>query len=159
MQLIYASRPFGYDDLTLTGILFQARRNNARDGITGALICREDLFLQLLEGPRDVVSAAFMRILRDDCHVEIVKLWSGNTETRRFPQWSMRHDPARSGAGCGPCRKWPTGQLAEHQSKRSGPSSNGWRKNLPQRLRYSGMFYPAGWRELAPDARCLASVG
>jgi hypothetical protein len=96
VQLIYASRPFGYDDLTLNGILFQARRNNARDGITGALIYREDLFLQLLEGPRDVVSAAFMRILRDDRHVEIVKLWSGNIETRRFPQWSMRHDPARS---------------------------------------------------------------
>ena len=37
MQLIYASRPFGYDDLTLTSILMQARKNNARVGITGAL--------------------------------------------------------------------------------------------------------------------------
>ena len=43
MQLIYASRPFGYDDLTLTSILMQARKNNARNGITGALICREAL--------------------------------------------------------------------------------------------------------------------
>ena len=42
MQLIYASRPFGYDDLTLTSILMQARENNARNGITGALICREE---------------------------------------------------------------------------------------------------------------------
>ena len=50
-QLIYASRPFGYDDLTLTSILMQARENNARNGITGALICREDVFLQILEGP------------------------------------------------------------------------------------------------------------
>ena len=40
MQLIYSSRPFGYDDLALTGILSTARRNNLRDGITGALICR-----------------------------------------------------------------------------------------------------------------------
>jgi Sensors of blue-light using FAD len=45
MQLVYASRPFGYDDLTLTGILGQARQNNARNGITGALICREDIFM------------------------------------------------------------------------------------------------------------------
>ena len=96
MQLIYASRPFGYDDLMLTGILSTARSNNARDGITGALICREDLFLQLLEGRRDVVTSAFSRILRDDRHVEIVNLWSGDIDTRLFPQWSMRHDPARS---------------------------------------------------------------
>jgi len=96
MQLIYASRPFGYDDLVLTGILATARRNNARDGITGALICREDLFLQMLEGGRDVVTAAFARILRDDRHVDVVNLWSGDIDARLFPGWSMRHDPARS---------------------------------------------------------------
>ena len=96
IQLIYASRPFGYDDLVLTGILSAARRNNARDGITGALICREDLFLQMLEGPRDVVTSAFARILRDDRHTEIVNLWSGDIDRRLFPGWSMRHDPARS---------------------------------------------------------------
>ena len=45
MQLIYASRPFGYEDLTLTSNLMQARENNARNGITGALICRDDVFL------------------------------------------------------------------------------------------------------------------
>ena len=71
MQLIYASRPFGYDELMLAGILSSARRNNSRDGITGALICREDLFVQLLEGPRDVVTAAYARILQDDRHVDV----------------------------------------------------------------------------------------
>ncbi|HUU67108.1 MAG TPA: BLUF domain-containing protein [Methyloceanibacter sp.] len=96
IQLIYASRPFGYDDLTLTGILAQARRNNARDGITGALICREDLYLQLLEGPRDVVTEAFARIMRDDRHADVVTLWSDEIDSRLFPEWSMRHDPARS---------------------------------------------------------------
>lgn len=96
MQLIYASRPFGFDDLVLSGILATARRNNARDGITGTLICREDLFLQMLEGPRDVVTKAFSRILRDDRHTEIVNLWSGDIETRLFADWAMRHDPARS---------------------------------------------------------------
>ena len=96
MQLIYASHPFGYDDLVLTGILAKARTNNARDGITGALICREDLFLQLLEGKRDVVTAAFGRILQDDRHIDVVNLWSGDVDKRLFPEWSMRHDPAKS---------------------------------------------------------------
>jgi len=96
MQLIYASRPFGYDDLTLTGILLQARRNNARNGITGALICREDLFLQMIEGRRDLVTSTFSRILRDDRHVDVVNLLSSDIDSRIFPEWSMRHDPARS---------------------------------------------------------------
>jgi hypothetical protein len=96
MQLIYASRPFGYDELVLAGILSSARRNNSRDGITGALICREDLFVQLLEGRRDVVTATYARILQDDRHVDVVTLWSGDLEERLFPKWSMRHDPARS---------------------------------------------------------------
>jgi Sensors of blue-light using FAD len=96
LQLIYASRPFGYDDLTLSGILNSARLNNERDGITGALICREDLFLQLLEGPRPAVLAAFERIRRDDRHTEIITLISDDVETRLFPDWAMKHDPVRS---------------------------------------------------------------
>ena len=96
MQLIYASHPFGFDDLMLAGILAKARANNTRDGITGALICREDLFLQLLEGKRDVVTAAFGRILQDDRHIDVVNLRSGDIDKRLFPNWSMRHDPAKS---------------------------------------------------------------
>jgi hypothetical protein len=95
-QLIYASRPFGFDDLALTGILAIARINNARDGITGALICREDLYLQLLEGDGEKVSAAFRRIARDSLHTDVVKLWHGEVSERLFPDWAMRHDPARS---------------------------------------------------------------
>jgi len=96
MQLIYASRPFGYDDLTLASILLQARDNNARNGITGCLICREDLFLQILEGPRDLVTSTFSRILRDERHVDVVNLLSSEIHGRLFPEWSMRHDPAQS---------------------------------------------------------------
>ena len=49
IQLIYASRPFDFDEGTLAAILTVARGCNERDGITGALICRSDLYLQLLE--------------------------------------------------------------------------------------------------------------
>jgi Sensors of blue-light using FAD len=96
VQLVYASRPFGYDDLTLTGILLRARENNARNGITGALICRGDLFLQMLEGPRDMVISTFARISRDERHADVAKLLCRNIDRRLFPEWSMRHDPVQS---------------------------------------------------------------
>ena len=95
-HLIYASQPFGFDDAMLAGILLQARRNNARDGITGALICRHDIYLQLLEGPAAAIEATFARIVPDDRHLEPVLLWSGAVEARLFPKWAMRDDPARS---------------------------------------------------------------
>ncbi len=96
MQLIYTSRPFGFDDLALMNILLVSRENNQRDGITGSLICREDIYLQMLEGPRAAVTAAYARILRDNRHAEVVGLWSGDAEERLFPAWSMRHDPVQS---------------------------------------------------------------
>jgi Sensors of blue-light using FAD len=98
LQLVYASRPFGFDAGTLTAILFDARRCNTRDGITGALICRDDLFLQLLEGPEAAVDAAYARILADDRHIEVRPLARRMIadEARMFGAWAMRDDPAAS---------------------------------------------------------------
>jgi hypothetical protein len=96
IQLIYSSRPFGFDDAALNGILIIARRNNPRDAITGALICRHDLYLQLLEGPQAAVEARYESIARDDRHLEVVKRVSRPVTERLFPNWAMRDDPARS---------------------------------------------------------------
>ena len=95
-QLIYASRPFGYDAQTLAGILSVSRTRNVQCDITGALICRQDIYLQLLEGPTGLVENTFERILRDDRHTEIMMLVRSKIEDRLFPQWAMKHDPARS---------------------------------------------------------------
>jgi len=95
-QLIYTSRPFGFDDLALMNILLVSRHNNERDNITGSLICREDIYLQLLEGPRAAVSSTYAGILRDDRHAEVVLLWAGDAKERLFPAWLMRHDPVQS---------------------------------------------------------------
>ena len=95
-QLVYASRPFGFDQATLSNILMDARRANARDDITGALIAPHDLYLQLLEGPRDKVEAAYQRIRHDDRHVEVTRLVERTIESRLFPGWAMRDDPAQS---------------------------------------------------------------
>ena len=92
-QLIYTSRPFGFDEGMLNGILSDARRCNRRDDMTGALICRPDVYLQLLEGPDAAVEAAFSRIAKDDRHVDVVRLSCGPVAERMFPGWSMRDDP------------------------------------------------------------------
>mgnify|MGYP000228425385 CR=1 FL=1 len=76
--------------------MIDARRCNTRDGITGALVCRHDLYLQLLEGPSEQVSAAYMRISRDDRHAGINKLVSRQVTNRMFEDWAMLHDPAKS---------------------------------------------------------------
>jgi hypothetical protein len=96
IQLIYSSKPFGFDEAALNGILMIARWNNPRDAITGALICRQDLYLQLLEGPQDAVEARYRSIARDDRHLDVVKRVSRPVTERLFPKWAMRDDPARS---------------------------------------------------------------
>lgn len=96
VHVIYASQPFGYEESVLAGILLDARRCNARDGITGALICRADIYLQMLEGPEAEVNATLKRIAGDDRHANVQVLVSGPVEQRMFGDWDMLHDPAKS---------------------------------------------------------------
>lgn len=116
MQLIYHSRPYGFDAATLDDILVTARRNNRRDGLTGALICRADLYVQMLEGPRLAVTEAFRRILRDDRHLEVTLVWAGDTLARAFPEWEMRDDPARSWM-------WSQSQVRAGAAQQAGAAS------------------------------------
>ena len=95
-HLIYSSRPFGFDQNILNGILVTSVDNNKRDQITGALICRSDLYLQYLEGPADSINETFDKIQHDDRHVEIRVLKEGIHAERLFPKWAMRDDPVRS---------------------------------------------------------------
>lgn len=96
-QLIYASRPFGFSAGVLDDILTVSRFNNARDGITGALICRGDLYVQLIEGPDAAIAATYARIVADtDRHVDVQPLISHSVSERMFPKWAMRDDPAHS---------------------------------------------------------------
>ena len=95
-QLIYMSQPFGFDAAILAGILMTARRNNPRDAITGALICRQDVYLQLIEGDLAAIDALFARISRDNRHLAVTLLSKVEVADRVFPNWAMLHDPAHS---------------------------------------------------------------
>lgn len=95
IQMIYSSRPVDFSAALLDDILASARRNNRNEQITGSLICRSDLYVQMLEGPRFAVTSTFGRILDDARHTEVAILYSHTIEKRMFEGWDMRDDPPR----------------------------------------------------------------
>lgn len=115
-QIIYRSQPFGFDDSMLGGILVQARRNNRRDGLTGALIVRADLYLQLLEGEAEAVDTTFSRIAGDNRHLQVTLISRDECPTRLFPDWLMRDDPAQSWL-------WSAAAIADGALEKAGPAA------------------------------------
>jgi hypothetical protein len=113
-RAVYSSRPFGFDAGTLFSILSDARRLNAPDGVTGALICRHDIYLQWLEGPEDAVRACLSRIARDDRHTDMLVHLTETVPDRLFGDWSMLHDPAATWV-------WTQEQLAADARETSSP--------------------------------------
>jgi len=93
-RLVYYSRNHVATDAdTFTAaideILASSRTNNARDGITGALMFNAGCFAQVLEGPLDNVEAAFERIQQDERHGEVSLLGLVPVPERSFPNWAM----------------------------------------------------------------------
>ena len=96
-RLVYSSKPFGFDTSVLNGLLIDSRENNQKNDITGSLICRADIYLQMLEGPEEKVLKTFDKIKKDDRHLEIeVLLTEKDIKDRLFPNWAMRDDPVES---------------------------------------------------------------
>lgn len=113
-RAIYTSQPFGYDSSILDGILMEARRANVRDGITGALICRADIYLQWLEGPELEVRKTLERIERDDRHLDVKVHVAEHVTERTFAEWAMLHDPAATWI-------WSQSEIADGALERTTP--------------------------------------
>jgi hypothetical protein len=93
-RLVYYSRNMTTGDADAVAaevddILATSRANNERDEITGALLFNAGCFAQVLEGPLDVVEAAFERIQQDDRHSEVSLLAMEPIIERSFPNWAM----------------------------------------------------------------------
>ncbi len=103
-RIIYVSRSLlrGDEDQVaseLRRILAVSRRNNASEGLTGALLLGQGSFAQVLEGPMDAVERAFERIQDDPRHADLVVVEIGPVAARAFPDWSMAFaGPAAAGA-------------------------------------------------------------
>lgn len=93
-KLIYVSHHGGVDSEACADVLQRSRINNARDGITGALVVSDDDFMQVLEGSRTVVAKCFMRIMQDPRHRQIQILLACEINSRLFPDWSMHFTKA-----------------------------------------------------------------
>jgi len=99
IRLIYASAArteMSYAELT--AVLRTAEAHNGQNGITGILCYGNGMFLQALEGEREVVNALYNRIVADRRHERCEILRYGRIATRRFEQWKMKYvgldDPA-----------------------------------------------------------------
>ncbi len=93
-RIIYVSRSLLHGDedqvaAELRRILAVSRRNNASEGLTGALLLGQGSFAQVLEGPIVAVERAFERIQDDPRHADLVVVEVGAAATRAFPDWSM----------------------------------------------------------------------
>ena len=87
---VYASaavRPFSKADLI--ELLDRSREKNTRLGLTGMLLYKDGNFMQMVEGEETVTRTPIARIERDPRHTGFLRLISGRTELRQFPDWSM----------------------------------------------------------------------
>ncbi|MEL6544545.1 MAG: BLUF domain-containing protein [Myxococcota bacterium] len=70
-------------------ILEVSRRNNAKNDITGMLMFKGGVFVQMLEGPEGPVRETYARISEDPRHDNPFVLYEGVTENRFFPNFAM----------------------------------------------------------------------
>jgi hypothetical protein len=94
MRLIYYSRnliPGSPEEVAseIRGILDVSVRNNARCGVTGALLFNRGCFAQVLEGRQGDVEATFERIQCDPRHSDVQVLQFDRVAERGFGSWSM----------------------------------------------------------------------
>ena len=73
----------------LAELLGEAQRNNARDGLTGALAVHDGRFLQVVEGDPGYLDQLQRRLGRDRRHRDIEVLERRPIERRTFDGWSM----------------------------------------------------------------------
>lgn len=91
-QIIYASEsstPMQWDDLE--DILEHARICNAAEGITGALVYADGVFLQILEGDRVKVQALMIKIMQDLRHETVTVLRECEMPCALFGSWQMAY--------------------------------------------------------------------
>lgn len=88
--LAYESRATeALTDAELEVVLIGSRVRNARRGVTGVLLKRDDRILQLLEGPPDAVERTFAAIAASPLHRHVRVLARGPAAQRVFDRWHM----------------------------------------------------------------------
>ena len=93
-QLLYYSKATPLiNEENLPRILTHAKKKNFDANITGFLAHNSlGEFMQVIEGPTDVVNLLFSVIKADCRHVDVRLLSTEEVYTRSFPDWSMAYE-------------------------------------------------------------------
>ena len=78
-----------FNETELLKILTISRENNTTNGISGILLYGNGMFLQVLEGEKEQLTATFNRIAEDERHKGITEVASGPLAQRNFADWGM----------------------------------------------------------------------
>ena len=89
VRLLYASRAVDTTPAEIDAICASARQHNAEQGVTGVLVYGGSIFMQVLEGGRQIVSDLYGVIQRDARHKDVVLLHYEEINERRFGGWTM----------------------------------------------------------------------
>lgn len=82
-----ATRPMLATDIE--ALLTTSRANNARDGLTGALLFHGGRFIQIFEGEDEMVRRRYAEIAADPRHRNVQKMREKTIGARQFPEWTM----------------------------------------------------------------------
>ena len=90
LSIAYVSSTTGpVSDDDIANVLMRSRANNERDGITGALLYHRGRYIQIVEGPDEIVRTRFEAIAADPRHHVVDKMREQFIADRQFPEWTM----------------------------------------------------------------------
>jgi hypothetical protein len=91
IYLSQATRSLSDDELAK--LLTQAREDNTRQGITGALVYGAGQFMQIIEGEEAALAMLYAKLLQDGRHGQVFKFADKPIAQRSFADWSMAFRP------------------------------------------------------------------
>ena len=94
-----SSATMSFSQEQLKALLDVCIANNRRDGITGILLYKDGNFMQVMEGPQDVLLRTLARMENDTRHSGIIVLLQGHQRDRQFPDWSLAYRDLGDGSG------------------------------------------------------------
>ena len=90
LSLIYVSTSVKLlSDEELLGILKVSRENNYSKDITGLQLYKGGNFMQVLEGPDEVVTSLYEKIKLDARHKDVAIISKEQISARQFSSWEM----------------------------------------------------------------------
>ena len=66
-----------------------SRERNKKSGVTGCLIYHENIFFQIMEGPKKSVLRLYENIKKDNRHFDVLTIHQGTKLFRDFGDWNM----------------------------------------------------------------------